>query len=390
MSSSTANGVESAAIGDLCSLINGRAFKPSEWGSTGLPIIRIQNLNDESRDFNHYDGAYDKKHEVNTGDLLFSWSVTPGTSFGAFFWNRPRGVLNQHIFNVHVDKSRVEKRYFRYAMNHRLIDIIGQAHGGVGLKHITKGKLEAIEIPLPPLSEQKRIADILDKADAIRSKRQEAINTSQEILPSLFADVFGIAGQKYALQSLDEHLEFITSGSRGWAKYYVPKGKRFIRSLDVQMNRIGSDDIAFVDPPSGTEADRTRVVDGDVLVTITGSRIGRVAFIPNGFGEAYVSQHVAIARLKPTLRPRFCSLFLSLPNGGQRQIAKAQYGQTKPGLSLTNIREFQIPQAPLTEQDRFLDAWDKFDKQANHFAQAMTESGNLFNALVQRAFKGEL
>ncbi|MFM7165027.1 MAG: restriction endonuclease subunit S, partial [Planctomycetaceae bacterium] len=150
-----------ATIGELCELVNGRAFKPTEWTSSGLPIIRIQNLNDVTKEFNYFEGDYSKKHEVNDGDLLFSWSGTPGTSFGAFFWNRGRGVLNQHIFNVLIDKKRVEKRYFRYAINSRLNEIISHAHGGVGLQHITKGKLESVEIPLPSLSEQKRIADIL-------------------------------------------------------------------------------------------------------------------------------------------------------------------------------------------------------------------------------------
>jgi type I restriction enzyme, S subunit len=189
---------------------------------------------------------------------------------------------------------------------------------------------------------------------------------------------------------LDRHLEFLTSGSRGWAEHYVRAGKRFIRSLDVQMNRIGSDEIVYVDPPPGTEADRTRVRDGDVLVTITGSRIGRVAFVPSSFGEGYVSQHVAIVRLKSTLRPQFCSMFLSLPIGGQRQIAKAQYGQTKPGLSLTNIREFQIPIPPLDEQDRFLAFWDRHDAMAIRQANSTLEANDLFSSLVNRAFRGEL
>ena len=149
-------------IGELCKLINGRAFKPSEWTTTGLPIIRIQNLNDTTKEFNYFDGEYSERHEVNDGELLFSWSGTPGTSFGAFFWNRGKAVLNQHIFRVLVEPDRVDKDYFRYAMNSRLDRIINQAHGGVGLKHITKGKLEAVTVPLPPLSEQKRIAGILD------------------------------------------------------------------------------------------------------------------------------------------------------------------------------------------------------------------------------------
>ena len=76
------------AVGRVCQLINGRAFKPSDWGTTGLPIIRIQNLNDGSKAFNFYEGRYDEKHFVQAGDVLLSWSGTPGTSFGCFLWDR--------------------------------------------------------------------------------------------------------------------------------------------------------------------------------------------------------------------------------------------------------------------------------------------------------------
>ncbi len=250
--------------------------------------------------------------------------------------------------------------------------------------------LKSLEIPLPSLPEPKRIADILDKADAIRRKRREAIGHSDDLLPSFFNHFFGPAGGRYNLQPLHKHIDFLTSGSRGWAEHDVESGKRFIRSLDVPMNRIGSDDIVFVNPPPGTEAERTRVRVGDVLVTITGSRIGRVAFVPQSFDEAYVSQHVAIVRLKPSLRPRFCSMYLSLSNGGQRQIAKAQYGQTKPGLSLTNIREFEIPIPPTKEQDRFLDTWDQQDSVLAKQTESGWEFEALFHSLVQRAFRGDL
>lgn len=80
-------------IGDLCNLVNGRAFKPSDWVSVGLPIIRIQNLNRPEATFNYFDGSVDEKFLVQTGDLLFAWSGTPGTSFGAHIWNGPNAIL---------------------------------------------------------------------------------------------------------------------------------------------------------------------------------------------------------------------------------------------------------------------------------------------------------
>lgn len=298
-------------------------------------------------------------------------------------------ATNQAVCHIIPDARRANRTYLFYALRVQVPYWLSQ-RVGVGQPNISQGVIRDTKIPLPPLPEQKRIADILDKADAIRRKRREAVAHSDYFLPSLFSHMFGPAGSKYEPEPLNKHLEFLTSGSRGWAEHYVKNGKRFIRSLDVQMNRIGSDDIVFVNPPVGTEAERTRVRDGDVLVTITGSRIGRVAFVPKFFGEAYVSQHVAIARLKPTLMPRFCSMYLSLSDGGQRQIAKAQYGQTKPGLSLTNIREFRVPIPPTKEQDRFLEMWDQQDLVVSRQSKSSMETDMLFNSLVQRAFRGEL
>ncbi|QOV21160.1 restriction endonuclease subunit S [Anabaenopsis elenkinii] len=178
-------------LGSVCTLVNGYAFKPSDWGKSGFPIVRIQNLNNPDCGFNFFDGEIKDQFLIDSGELLFSWSGTPGTSFGAFFWYRGKAVLNQHIFRVLVDKNRVDKKYFYYAINHRLDKIIAQSHGGVGLKHITKGRLEAIKIPLPPLEEQRRIAAILDKADDIRRKRKQAIALTEELLRSTFLDMFG-------------------------------------------------------------------------------------------------------------------------------------------------------------------------------------------------------
>src|SRR5437868_9136857 len=85
-----------ARLGDVAEYINGFAFKPTDWGETGVPIIRIQNLNSPNASFNYFDGQIADKFKVQNGDLLISWSA----SLDAFLWNRGEAILNQHIFNV--------------------------------------------------------------------------------------------------------------------------------------------------------------------------------------------------------------------------------------------------------------------------------------------------
>ncbi len=142
---------------DLIHTVNGRAFKPSEWVASGRPIIRIQNLNNPDAPFNHFAGDVDEVHLVEPGDLLISWSGTPGTSFGAFVWAGPPGVLNQHIFKCGLFDDY--RDFICLAINSRLDVLIDDAHGGVGLQHFTKDKLERLPLPIPPIQEQRRIVE---------------------------------------------------------------------------------------------------------------------------------------------------------------------------------------------------------------------------------------
>lgn len=152
------------SIGDLCDLQNGRAFEPGDWEkemSGGLPIIRIQNLNNPQAEFNYYSGEVAERLIVHKGDLLFSWSGSRGTSFGPHIWQRDDGILNQHIYNVrHSDQ--VNRSFFYWVLKKAVEQVEDNLHGGVGLVHITKGNLERIEIPVPPLEEQERIVEELE------------------------------------------------------------------------------------------------------------------------------------------------------------------------------------------------------------------------------------
>jgi type I restriction enzyme S subunit len=165
------------ALGDSMKMINGKAFKPEDWSQIGTPIIRIQNLNNPNASFNHCEKEVEQRFHVKSGDLLISWSGTPGTSFGAFIWERGNAYLNQHIFRCILAPGVFGKEFLRLAINARLDEMISHAQGAVGLRHITKGKLEGIAIPLPPLAEQKRIVAKVDElmalCDQLETQQQE-------------------------------------------------------------------------------------------------------------------------------------------------------------------------------------------------------------------------
>ena len=183
-------GIKTVKIKDACELINGKAFKPEDWSDNGLPIVRIQNLNNEQAPFNYFEGEVKEQYLIDTGELLFSWSGTPGTSFGAFFWNRGKAVLNQHIFRV-KPKLEFNLLFLQFALNGRIDFIISKAHGGVGLQHITKKELDEVELLLPSVEQQNQFAAFVEQTDKSKFEIQKSLEKLETLKKALMQKYFG-------------------------------------------------------------------------------------------------------------------------------------------------------------------------------------------------------
>jgi len=147
---------------EICNFINGDAYKDIDWSNAGIPIVRIQNLNNINKPFNYWAGTTEDRITIDNNDLLLAWSGTPGTSFGAHIWNRGFALLNQHIFKVVYNEKSANPIWLKYAINQILSIMIEKSHGAVGLRHITKPEVENLEILLPPLDEQIKIVNYLE------------------------------------------------------------------------------------------------------------------------------------------------------------------------------------------------------------------------------------
>ena len=164
-------------LGESMEMLNGKAFKPSDWLPSGLPIVRIQNLNKLEAGFNYCDPeTISERNKINDGSFLISWSGTPGTSFGAFIWQRGAAALNQHIFKCELIGNAFVPEFLKLAINSQLNVLIAKAQGGVGLQHVTKGTLESLVLVLPPLAEQSRIVtrveELMQLCDALEASGQ--------------------------------------------------------------------------------------------------------------------------------------------------------------------------------------------------------------------------
>lgn len=170
------------------------------------------------------------------------------------------------------------------------------------------------EFDLPSLDQQRRIANIFWAVDGIEQAHQSAVIAVVLSERAYFTKCFG------------ELSEFITSGSRGWAKHYREQGPLFLRSQNIRDQVLDFADIQRVKPPDGAEGERTRTHAGDIVITITGNSVGNVAYVPDTLEQAYVSQHVGLVRLKEPDRHRMISAFFGKNGPGNDQILKAQYG----------------------------------------------------------------
>jgi type I restriction enzyme S subunit len=150
-------------------------------------------LNNRDARFNYFSGAVEQKFLIENGELLFAWSGTPGTSFGAHVWDRGPAILNQHIFRVLEYERLFDKAFLRLAINERLGHLINLAHGGAGLAHVTKPMFEATELLLPPLNEQRRIVAKLEALQSRTRRAREALEAVPPLLDKLRQSILAAA-----------------------------------------------------------------------------------------------------------------------------------------------------------------------------------------------------
>ncbi len=244
--------------------------------------------------------------------------------------------------------------------------------------------------PPPPLPEQRRIAAILDKADALRAKRREAIAKLDQLLQSVFLEMFGdpvTNPMGWPCKTIGELATKITSGSRGWAKYYSDGGPLFLRIQNLVNGELALDDVARVTPPDSAEARRTRVETDDVLVSITAD-LGRTAVVPDLIETAHINQHLAILRLAE-INSTYAAHYLASA-GGALQFKRLDRVGVKSGLNFNDLRGLKILVPSLSAQERYAEFVSKVRKQQSAALNSHKLFENNFRSLQQHAFSGEL
>lgn len=160
--------------------INGYAFKPEDWESEGLPIIRIQDLTSDNDNPNYYKGLLNDDYLINYGDILVSWAAT----LDAFIWNKEKGWLNQHIFKAEPFLDIIKKQYFYWLIKEAMKNMNNDNKHGIVMQHVTLGVFNNFEVAIPPLNIQQIISDYLDSKC---NKIEETIQNQQQVIEKLKA-----------------------------------------------------------------------------------------------------------------------------------------------------------------------------------------------------------
>jgi len=353
-------------LDDIFNFKNGRSFKKTEWKENGLPIIRIQNLNNANASFNYFEGEYDSSIEVNNGDLLFSWSGTVGTSFGAHIWERDKGVLNQHIFKL-TKKSEIDTRYAFYCLKHITKLIEQSVVGAVGIRHVTKKNLVEFEIPLPSLAEQERIVAKLDAAFAEIDEAIEAADAAAMNLSSLRSILY----EQIIIQNCSTYTEYTLKEivSENCSLSYgivqpgedVPNGLPIVRPVDMHKKFINTKLLKRINPLIADGYKRTILEGNELLMSVRGTT-GIISVTSDVLEGANVTRGIIPIRFNSQLVERDFGYYAMLSHKVQKQISDATYGAALQQINVKDVKQIKIAIPAISEQKNIIDILNKIDK----------------------------
>ncbi len=385
-----------ARLGEVATYLNGRAFKPEDWGTTGLPIIRIQNLNTPDAPFNYYDGHVDPRHLVDDGDLLISWSA----SLDAFVWKGGPAVLNQHIFKVVENPAIISRDYLYFAAREVMDEIRSQVHGAT-MQHITKPEFEAIQIPLPPLLEQRRIAALLTERMAAVERARRAteaqLETAKELPAAYLRDIFeSEEAQGWPRKRLGEICEFIRGVSFDKAEATTiarPEHLPILRAGNIGDSLDLLHDLIWV--PAENVSSEQRLRPGDIAICMSSGSstvVGKSAPLHQEWNGS-VGAFCGIIRAGNANTASYLAYWLRSPSFLAWRDAQAR-GANIQNLRFSQLANLLCPIPPAAEQQRISTLLAERMAEVKRVRVALeTQLGmidKLSAALLRQAFNGDL
>jgi type I restriction enzyme S subunit len=352
--------------------VNGYPFKPDDWGDEGKPIIRIQDLTGSNDSPNYYDGDIDAKYHIKNGDILVSWAAT----LDAFIWNKGDGLLNQHIFKAIPQEEKITSYFFFWMIKEAMQNMNNDNKHGIFMQHVTLDVFNNFSVPLPPLSEQKRIATYLfqkiSEADIMLDDTLSSITGYKKLKQAVITQAVtkGVRGEREMKDSGVEwigeipvewrktqlrHCATIKSGitlGKSYSKDTVLIERPYLRVANVQGGYVDLNDLATIEVTPDEDL-KYRLHSGDVLMTEGGDRdkLGRGCVWHGEIEPCLHQNHVFAVQTNETiLLPEFLE-YLTASDVGRSYFDVTAIKTTNLACtSSSKVLAFTIPLPPIEEQ----------------------------------------
>ena len=330
---------------------------------------------------------------VSNNEVIILWD---GSNAGEIF-KAKTGALASTMARINIQSLAIDSSYLFYFLKNYEYRIKNQVRGS-GIPHVDRKVFSELPDDFPVnLSEQRKIAEILTTVDDAIEQTEALIQKYQRIKQGLMQDLLtrgvdengslrpppelaphlyietpqGWLPKGWEISSIKDVCKLITSGSRGWARYYSEDGALFLRIGNLSRENINLrlDSIQRVNAPKNSEGKRTSVAEGDILISITAD-LGVIGVIPPDIEEAYCNQHIALVRVDSSrTNPRWLGHYLASMNG-QKQFILLNDSGAKAGLNLPTVSSIKFTNPPKEERDtivRILDHQDKMiEVEINH------------------------
>jgi type I restriction enzyme S subunit len=375
---------------NVCSFLAGFAWSANEFATErhGLPIIRIQNV-DAVRDseFVYWNSTFDDRYIIERGDIL----LTLSGSFRAVVWSGPKALLNQRIVKL-TPKAEITAEWLLYVIRHKLLEISSMGRHAL-VSNVALSDLRGLTVPLPPITEQRRIAAILDQADALRTQRRQALAELDRLAQAVFVEMFGDPASNpmrwptAILSTLAADGDGINYGVVQPGDP-VEEGVPLIRVGDLVDGTLTAGFLKRIDPTIEAAYARSRLRGDEILVSCVGS-IGVTVLATPAMKGFNIARAVARIPLGASANRIFIASYL-MTNHVQRYFTSELRTVAQPTLNIKQLASTVVLCPPLALQEKFAGRVQTIESLKSTHRAALAESDALFASLQHRAFSGEL
>ena len=382
------NGFMKARLGDYI-----REYSVRNKINEDIPVYSVTNSQGFCKDyFGKEVASKDKSTYKIVPKGCFAYNPSR-INVGSVDWQRnEERVIVSPLYNVFSVSSDLDNQYLYYFLKSDIaLCLIKNIATGSVRDNLKLSMLYEFPINLPNIERQKEIVSTLDKLQSIITNLRTQLEKLDLLVKARFVEMFGdIYTNKYDLPicPLSDYITFLTSGSRGWAKYCTENGADwFITIKNVKACKITTHNIQQLNAPDNMEAKRTKVQEDDLLISITAD-LGRTGVVTKEIAEhgAYINQHLTCVRLnKSKITPIYAAYFMESNSGRPQFEAKNQTG-VKAGLNFDSIKSLKISVPPLTLQNQFADFVKQVDQSKSILQQELDKAQMLFDSLMQEYF----